>query len=170
MSNTGLTIAQALRKIKKLKGHYSEYKGYANNSVSYEELNPPEFKFQEQVDLMVQTSNEMVELEAAVAVANATNTFVYKGKLITLSYAVRMLQEMKGLIAFYKTLFLRNEICKEKEQVWHDEKSQYVTVSTEKKFVSALSEKDKVALIKGLEDDFESLNNLVEDSNHRVLV
>ena len=165
-----LTIAQALRKIKKLKGHVSEYRNTAELSVSYEESIPPAFKFQEQLDLMIETSNEMVELESAVAVANATSTVNFGGKSITLSCAVRMLQEIKGLLAFYKGLFLRSEVSKQKEQVWHDEKAQYITMTVETKFVSEMSEKERVLLVKALEDKFEALNNLVEDANHKVLV
>lgn len=161
-----LTVAQALRKIKKLKGQVAESSARAVIGVSYDSVKVPEFRFAESITAMTQSQLEMVALESRVAVANATTKVKHQGNDILLAQAVRTLQELKGQIAFLKGLHLRNEVVKERTNDWDDAEQKYKPRVVETTFVSDLSEKDRDRQVKELQNTFEVLNNSVEDANH----
>lgn len=165
-----MTIAQALRRIKKLKGLIAESQQRAQAGVSYDANRVPAFRFLASFEAMVQAQQEMVDLESRVAVANATATVTYQGNTILLAKAVRELQELKGRIAFLKGLHLRAETVKERQADWDDTEAKHVYRTVETVFVSDLSEQDRDKQIKQVQDAFEVLNNAVEDANHAVLV
>ena len=165
-----MTIAQALRRIKKLKGQIAENEQRARAGVSYESTKVPAFRFQESFDKMVATQDEVVALESRVAIANSTGMVVDGQKTIPLATAVRTLQELKGRISFLKGLNLRNETVKDRTQEWDDIEVKHIVRVTETTFVSDLSEQDRDAQVKTLQDRFETLNNAVEDANHTVTV
>ena len=166
-----LTIAQALRRIKKLKGQIAENEQRARAGVSYDSAKVPAFRYQEAVEKMFATQDEVVALESRVAVANATGTVTVSGEgTLPLSQAVRILQELKGRIAFLKGLHLRSETVKDRSQEWDDTEMKHITRVTETTFVSDLSEQDRDNQVKTLQDRFETLNNAVEDANHTVTV
>ena len=164
------TIAQALRRIKKLKGIIAENQQRAVAGVSYDVAKVPAFRFQEAFQVMTQAQLEMVALESRVAVANATAKIEHQGKEILLAQAVRLLQELKGQIAFLKGLHLRNETVKDRQQDWDDTEMKHITRWTETVFKSDLSEQDRDRQVKEIQDTFEVLNNAVEDANHSVTV
>lgn len=165
-----LTIAQALRKIKKLKGQIAEHEQRAKAGVSYDVTKVPAFRFSESVKQMFSTQDEVVALESRVAVANAGN-YIHDGdQRVSLAQAVRILQELKGRIAFLKGLNLRNETVKDRSSEWDEDQCKTVTRVTETTFTSDLSEKDRDQQVKALQDRFEVLNNAVEDANHTVSV
>lgn len=174
-----LTIAQALRRIKKLKGQIAEHEQRAKAGVSYDTSKVPAFRFQEAVDAMLSLQDEMVALESKVAVANATNTVSIPGDgktgsalavQVNLALAIRTLQELKGRIAFLKGLNLKNETVKDRQTEWDDTEMKQITHVTETTFVSDLSEKDRDQQVKALQDRFEVLNNAVENANHTTTV
>lgn len=165
-----ITIAQALRRIKKLKGQIAEHTQRAQASVSYEKDKVPAFRFQEEVSAVKAAQKELVDLQSRVAVANAKATVADGKETITHAEAIRRLQEIKGEIAFLKSLALKNEVVKNREQVWDDAQSKYLTQVNEVTWVSDLSEKDRDVQVKALQDRFETLNNAVEDRNHKVAV
>lgn len=168
MSN--LTISQALRRVKKLKGLISEHQQRAQQGVSYTSTKVPAFRFADEVAALKVAQSEMVDLEARVAVANAASTIQDGQESVTLAKSIRLLQELKGEIAFLKGLFLRDETVPTREMVWNEEKQLNVTMITQLVFVSDLSEKDRDQQVKDLQDRFEALNNLIENANHTVLV
>ena len=165
-----VTIAQALRRIKKLKGQIAEHMQRMQNGVSYVSTKVPAFRFVDEMEDYQKATVEMVELESRVAAANATNTITVDEKEVSLAFAIRALQETKGLIALLKGLHLREETVRERESEWDDTKMQNISRVTEVVYVSDLSEQDRDEQVKELQDNFETLNNLVEDANHSVTV
>lgn len=162
------TVSQALRRVKKLKGLIAEATERANLAVSYNKEKPPAFSFKYSMEELERYSSELVDLEASVAVANANNTVSHNGSLITLAKAIRVLQELKGKISFLKKLHLRNEVVKDKEHDWNDDLCKNVVRTIETEFVSDLSEVDRDKLVKSFQDQFDELNSLVEDVNHKT--
>lgn len=167
---SGMTIAQALRRVNKLKGLIKEHKESAQACSSYEEEKAPEFDFHEEVREMNALTNEMVNLKAKISAANAANSVSDGTRDMTLAVAVLALVEMKGAIAFYKGLNLHSGLDKIRDQEWDDNADKYITRVIEKNWIAAMTEKERLAKIRELEDRFEVLNNAVEDANHKVLV
>lgn len=165
-----LTIAQALRRIKKLKGQIAENEQRAKSGVSYDATKVPAFRFKESFDKMIAAQDEAIALEAKVAIANATAVVQDGQQVIPVATAVRTLQELKGRIAFLKGLHLRNEVVKDRQNEWDDTEMKHISRVTETTFVSDLTEQDRDSQIKTLQDRFEVLNNSVEDANHTVTV
>lgn len=168
MSN--MTIAQALRRVKKLKGQIAEHEQRAKAGVSYVSTKVPAFRFTEERLAMNLAQSEMLDLESRIAVANATAQVAIGSESFSMTKAVRALQELKGQIAFLKGLNLRSEVVRERESEFSDEKGAYVTRFNEVTWVSDLSEVDRDRQVKDLQSQFESLNNEVEDMNHKVVV
>jgi hypothetical protein len=166
-----VTIAQALRRIKKLKGQIAEHTTRAQQGVSYVQGKIPVFRFTEALAALDASRSEMLDLESRVAVANAKKmiTFV-DGSKSTLALAVRQLQELKGAIAFFRGLTLRSETVREREQTWDEDAMKHINRVNEVTYVSDLTEQDRDAQVKDLQDEFEVLNNAVEEANHTVLV
>jgi len=165
-----MTIAQALRRIKKIKGQIAENSQRAQAGVSYDATKVPEFRFLESFSAMTQLQLEMVDLESRVAVANAKSTVKHLDGEILLAKAVRLLQELKGQIAFLKGLHLRAETVKDRQSEWDDHEMKQITRVTETTFVSDLTEKERDRQVKEIQNTFEVLNNAVEDLNHTVTV
>jgi len=165
-----MTIAQGLRRVKKLKGLIKEHKDIAERCVSYNQDKVPDFDFNEEVRIMDTLTNEMVDLKARISAANAVNMVSDGDKEMSLGVAVLALAEMRGVIAFYKTLFLRSGLEKDKEQEWDDNADKFITRIIETTYVSAMSEKERTAKVRAIEDRFEVLNNAVEDANHKLLI
>lgn len=165
-----MTVAQSLRRIKKIKGQIVEHEQRAKFGVSYDQSKVPAFRFQEAFGAMLQLQDEVVALEARVAVANATATVQDGDNTISVALAIRTLQELKGRLAFLKGLNLRNEVVKDRSNDWDDVEMKHISRVTETTFVSDLSEKERNQKVKALQDRFEVLNNAVEDVNHTVTV
>lgn len=165
-----MTVAQALRRIKKLKGLIAESGERARTGVSYDVSKLPAFRFQESLIAMWKAQDEMISLEARVAVANATAMVQDGNETISLALAIRTLQELKGRLAFLKVLNLRNETVKDRQTEWDDAEGKHIYRTTETVFQSDLTEQSRDSQVKALQDHFETLNNAVEDANHAVVV
>lgn len=165
-----MTISQALRRVKKLKGLLAEHQSRAKLGVSYLESNVPSFRFCDEIVKMEEVTVELISLESRIAVANANNTVTEESVPITLSMAIRTLQEIKGQISFYQSLVLKSGIEKTRENNWDDVLEKQVIRLVEVKYVSDLSEVDRDSKVKSLQDRFERLNNLVENANHSILI
>jgi len=163
-----MTIAMALRRIKKLKGQVSEITNRAYQSVHWLDKKEPDFRFSRLIEQQEAKITEMIELEAAVAAANATNTIKFKDKDITISKAIRWLQETKGAISFYGSLQIREGEEERPTMEWDDTLERNVRRKEIIIHKSAISGVDRVKKIEELRDFFEELNNLVETANHRV--
>lgn len=165
-----MTIAQALRRIKKLKGIIAESQHRATAGVSYDVTKVPAFRFEESFEAMKAAQTEMIELESKVAYANATNTVTDGDNSVWLVKSIRELQEMKGRIAFLKGLNLRSETVKDRQTEWDDTEMKHINRVSETTFVADLTEQARDAAVKKIQDEFEALNNLVEDMNHSILI
>lgn len=165
-----MTIAQALRRVKKLKGQIAEHEQRAKAGVSYDVTKKPAFEYTEAVTAMFQLQDEVAALEARVAVANATGTVKDGDKTVSVALAIRTLQELKGRIAFLKGLNLRSETVQNRTNDWDDVEMKHISRVTTTTFASDLSEKDRDSQVKALQDRFEVLNNAVEDANHTLSV
>lgn len=165
-----LTIAQALRKVKKLKGVMAEETARMKAGVSYNKEEVPEFRFVDSAKKRELAQEELIDLESKITFANANNTVVCSLGTVTLSKAVRALQEIKGNITLYKELVLVNKVTKDREEYYSAEHAKYMSEVKEVVMVSDLSEVDRDKKVKELVDAFEVLNNVVEDTNHKVVV
>ncbi len=165
-----MTIAQALRRIKKLKGRMAELTARAAGSVSHLVDKKPAFDFQATRQEIGTVREELIKLEAAVTRANATAKVEYDGRAMTISEAVRRLQEIKAEIAWLAQLSLR-EGTEVRQDVDYDALTgRNVVRKIETTFVTALAETQRVAEIDALRDRFERLNDAVESANHRTSV
>ena len=169
MSNK-MTIAQALRRVKSLKGQIAEHTARCVAGVSYPADKVPAFRYGESMTALSMAQAEMIELEAKIAAANASATVTWAGATHTLAFCIRMLQELKGNIAFLKGLHLRSETVKTRTNDWDDVEMKHICRVEETTYVSDLSEQDRDKAVKAMQASFEELNNLVEDANHQVFV
>lgn len=165
-----ISIAQALRRIKKLKGQIAEYTLRAQQSVSYEKTKVPAFRFNESMLARAAALSELLNLQSRVAIANAKATVVDNNESISHSEAIRRLQEMKGEIVFLRGLALRSETMTTRQQDWDSVQEKYVSHVVEVVWLADLSEQDRDRQVRELQDRFEVLNNAIEDHNHKVLV
>jgi len=163
-----VTIAVALRRIKKIKNQISELSDRAQMSVSYSEKNVPTFDFDEEVKKLDSKKRTLVKLEAAVAVANATNSITFKKELVTLAEAIRRLQELKDDISFYQRLPIFEGVRQEREHCYDEVNGNSYVKTVDIKWLSKLSEKERIEKIDALKNEFEDLNNILESANHRI--
>jgi hypothetical protein len=161
---TELTISQALRYSSKLKNQISETRTRAFGSLNHKSGEPTAFSFSEMVGKSEKLSDELANLQGKLAVANATNTINYKKETLTLAHAVKILQELKGRIAWMKTLpCLSNESVTTTDSQWDDDNFKYVKqqVTT----LCCLPEADRAEIVDNLQEEFDSLNGAVEALN-----
>jgi len=165
-----LNIAQALKKINKIKGRMGELTKQAVASVSHLEGKEPTFGFNETCKEIEQTRERLLTLQSAVAIANATTRITVEGKSMLLAEAIRRKDELQGEISWLKTLPIRENVEQSPEDVWSEASNRYVRQNREVKYVSAMSEKDRVLKIRDLDDRFEVLNTAIDVANGRTLV
>lgn len=160
-----MTISQALRKIKKLKGQLSEYKTRCHTSVSWSKK--PAFDFNESLKLFKETQEELIKLEASLAITNASTNVDFAGRKITLSEATRRLQELKGLISWFDTLPVRDHReTTEQERMFVEDK--YVTSNVE--YICELPRQQQAEAVEKMQAEFDELNDSVETINHRTVL
>jgi hypothetical protein len=165
-----MTIAQALRRVKKLKGLIAEHSTRVKQGVSYVSTEIPAFRFEDEMKALVSTTEEMVVIESQIAVANATTMIADGSTQISLARAIRVLQELKGTITLYQGLNLKSGVEKVRTNDWDDTLEKCVNRVQETVRVTDLSEQDRDKIIKFMKDRFEALNNSVEDANHAYFV
>jgi hypothetical protein len=168
---TEMTISQALRRMKKLKGQIAEHLDRATRAVSYAEKSPPAFDFAKCMEAAGAVRAELVALDAAVAVANATTELEFDGARMPLVQAVKTLQELKGQITWVKALPVQAqaEIVVETTE-YAEVNGDYKHVRVEKKHMCALPEAKRAELTASLQDRFDRLNDAVETKNHRAAI
>lgn len=167
---TKITIAQAIRRVNKLKGLISEHQDRALIAISYQSDAIPAFNFADSVKAAEDCTAELLALQTRIAFANSTTFLEFEGEKLPLSFAVRILQELKGRISFYNKLVLRSGVVKNRVSDWDDDLGKSISRVEEITWISDLTEVARDSLVKKLQDRFESLNNLVEDTNHQTSV
>lgn len=167
---SNLTIAQALRLVKKLKGKLAELSSRASASVSYVKDKEPAFRFEATRGELKLVREKLIQVEAAVAVANATTTIDQNGVIMTLAEAIRNLQELKADMAWLQKLNLRSGKEVTHERDYHPETGRLITDKVETEYISDLTEVERAKELDELQDRFDKLNDLVETANHRTPV
>ncbi len=166
-----LTISQALRRVKKLKGRMGEHTARATGAVSYDVKAKPVFDFAAECGNVARVREELVTLEAAIAVANATNKVSFEGRELTIAEAIRRLQETKAEIAFLQGLRIQEGTVQGPvEHDWDSATGQRTLRRPEVTYHTDLKETDRVARIDVLRERFDRLNDTVETANHRTPV
>jgi hypothetical protein len=167
-----LTISQALRKIKDLKGKIARHSQNATTSVTHRTDSPPAYSFGAEWEKATALVDEMLDVQTRVAIANAKSTFDYEGKTRTLVWATKKLVEIKGAIAWHSGLDVRaHEKTTDESFDWVQKVgggAERVRVSVE--YACHLPEAEKSARIQALETKFVELNDFVETMNHRTTV
>jgi len=165
---TKMNIAQGLRRVKKLKGQLGELSRRAATVVSHREGENPAFNFVETREALATAREELVTLEAKVACANATTSIEVEGKEMTIAEAIRRLQETKAEISWLESLPLRTETERVPESVFDEASGRYAQKYREIRWVSLVSEPERVEQVQKLRDRFEAINDAVESANHRT--
>lgn len=158
-----MTVSQALRQTKKIKGKIAELTARASQSVSYKLGHEPAFGYQETVDALGKKREELVELETRVAVTNATTAFEFDGVSRLLTWAVRRLQELKSEIAWLRGLPVRSQMSSTEKEI---EYAHGGHVTVEVSWKCELPEAARSAKADSLQEVFDRLNDAVERVNH----
>jgi len=164
-----LTISQAIRYSSKLKSQISDSRDRALSSFIYNKNETPAFNFAEMLSKADSLSSELAELQGKIAFANSNNTIEYKGSVINIAHAIRILQELKGRIAWAKNLpALASAITTHQDAEYDENTGKYNKKTLEK--VCCLAQADKANLIDSLQEEFDTLNGIVEFSNQTVKI
>lgn len=164
-----MTISQALRRVKKLKGKLDELNSRAQSGVSYKAADKPAFPFASTLEEADSVRAELLGLKARIAVTNATNSVDFDGKSVTLAFAVLKLQELKSQIAWYRGLVVHaQESTSVKEPEMDHVSGRYIYLPVEMR--CDLPEAKRAATVDRLQDEFDRLNDAVERKNHAVAI
>lgn len=175
--NSISTIAQGLRRIKRLKGEHAVFTQRAQQSTQWVDDKKPTFEFNQMVENREKTTEELIRLKAAIARANAITTVEFEDKTWTIQELVFLMAELKDQVTFYNGLHLRQEREDvEKVQRWeYNDGEEYFSVDAKdkRKLVkeeivhhSALSERERVEKVDELRRCIDALNDLLESRNH----
>jgi len=164
-----LTIAQALRRIKDIKGKIAKHAQNAQSSVTHKTKSAPAYVFSAELELSEQLVSEMIDLQTRVAVANTKAVVDFEGKSRPLTWCTKKLAELKGAIAWHEALPVRaQDKTIEEEHVWNPKLADNVSVEVE--YTCHLPEAKRAERVAALQAKFAELNDLVETMNHRTPV
>ena len=162
-----MTIAQALRHAKKLKGRIDEARARAVASVNYLKASTPPFRFDEQMARANKAGSELAELQGLLAVANATNTVTHDGHEVTLAHAVRLLQELKGRLAWLRGMSVKPAAVTGEQSLIYAAGGHQTIIQ---EVACDLPEATKADLVDKIQDQFDALNGAVEALNQTVRI
>lgn len=163
-----MTISQALRQVKKLKGRLAEATARASAAVSHQVGQKPAFTFNASLEQANKVRADLIALITQIRVTNAVTTIDHNGRKTTLTEAVARLEDLKGEIAWFKGLPVKaQEQVNETEWGYGDNGQRaQVTVSWECHFPEA----KRAAEVERLQDIFDRLNDAVERANHATVL
>jgi hypothetical protein len=167
--NKSKTVAQALRRIKRLKGQHSTLTQRAHQSTYWVNNEKTTFEFAKVVEEREQVTKELIELKAAIARANANTEVEFEDKTWTIQELVFLMAELKDEVTFYANLSLRQEkesVEEVKDWVFDEESDKGKLVVKEIQHHSVLSERERVDKLDKLRQRIDELNDLLESSNH----
>ena len=161
-----MTISQALRQVARIKGKLVEYKARATLSVSHKKEEKPAFQFSSMMEKIAQARQDLIVLESRIAMTNASVRVDFGSAKITLSQAIKTLQEFKDELAWLKTLPVRaSEDTKESDV-------RYVAggghQSVDVYYFCAFPEAKRSDRSDEVQASFDSLNDAVERKNHET--
>lgn len=156
-----MTLSQALRHSKKLKGKIAELTARATQSVSYKASTPPAFKFSSVMESLESSKAELVGLETRIALTNARTVVDADGRKMSVIEAVRRLQELKSAIGFLKSLPVRShEDTKESEREYGS------PVAIDTPWKCDMPEASRALKVDEVQSVFDRINDAVERINH----
>lgn len=159
-----MTISQALRQIKKVKGQLSESLSRAQANVSHKESAVPAFQFSVCMGKADGARRQLVDLEARIAVTNATTKIVHGDQTMTLVRAVRRLQELKAQIAWLRGLSVRSQGRTVEKELEYGGVDGHRNVDVP--WTCYLPEAEKAEQVDAAQQEFDALNDAVERANH----
>jgi len=157
-----MTISQALRLAKKLKGQISVLRTRAAVSVSHRKDSPPAFEFDDLYRKLEGVSSELSSIEGRIIATNASTFVEHSGTKITLAHAVRILADLKGQIAWLNTLSVRSRDTTSESDIEY-RAGVHQTVITE--WTCHLPEALRAEKVDALQAEFDALNDVVERIN-----
>jgi hypothetical protein len=175
-----MTISQAIRRVKDLKGKIAKHQTHAAGSVSYAVKEPPAYAFMAELENAATLGKELLVLQTAIARANATTTINWQAQNdqpgsvesdVSLTWAVKRLEEIKGSIKWYEGLI----VAAQPESVtesweYQNADDDLKRVRIEKQMRCDLPEAKRNEVVQKLQDEFNKLNDVVETANHRTNV
>lgn len=164
-----VTVAAAIRRIKKLKGELGVLDARLKSAVVYVEGKEPPFLFGETMMRREEKLSQLLQLQTALSISNAATSFSYRGGAVSVAWAIRKTQEIKALASLYAELPVRDrrrDVETKRETVWDDVTDKHVREAVETVYVSAITKVDQAAAIESLTAEFEELNTALEACNH----
>jgi hypothetical protein len=165
MADNIKTVSDALRRGATLKGLIGEHRKRAAASVVYTDPAKPAFEFEPTAAKANRARDELVRLQAAVQLANSKVEIEWKGKKISVALAVRIREECKSEIKWYRELeghCLAQETLKADEFSYDDDGKR---VRVEKTQHCVLIESKRADMVDRLQGEHDELNALIEKSN-----
>lgn len=162
-----MNINEGLRKLAALKGEHSRIgtRLKSPNVLTWKSENEPAFSFGELIDELNKISTQIINLKRDIACTNAQTKVTALGETVTLTAAILLLQELKGMIKFYEDLeslvpdqtpYLLNENTYINGQV-NTVKVSYTAATTKRLCILAQD---------SFREQFNTLNAAVEAANH----
>lgn len=167
MTNSNHTISSGLRRCKAIAGELAVLDAHLNGATVYNEGSEPTYTFKEVMDKRGDLINEITDLRAKIAIANAT-TVCGDGMLV---HAVQQLAQIKGEIAKIRSLHVAP---KERTEVvgWEtdyentDQYGRHPKVKTVTVTVCPFTERQRDGHVATLQEKFSAINAQVEHLNH----
>jgi hypothetical protein len=168
---TRISIAEAIREVAQIKGKVKEWSGRLQG-VFYRDDDPPAFKFDKSREKLNELIKRLVELQTAIAIANASTSFEWGSRTVSLAMAVRTLSELKGTIKRLEELPVRTskEGVDTLQDVSYDDNGRRYVEKTSRPWTSDMSTAEQVELLESLREKYVKLNNAVETVNHKTLI
>lgn len=168
-----MTVAAALRRIKKIKGELSTLDARIRQSACYIEGKEPPFSFEESMSERERKVGQLSMLSARVSVSNASTTFEFAGGPVVVVGAIKRLEEIKSQIALLNTLPIRDRAIDtefESDTFWDDNLNRSVVQKKAIVHRSAMTRAAQAAQIASLATQFEDLNVALEACNHSTFI
>ncbi len=163
-----MTVSQGLRAVSDLKGKLASHRAHAQGSSVYYENQKPAFDFKAELEGVEKTRVDLLRIQTAIAVANATTSIEWKGKTVLVAWAIRYLEELKGEIAWVDALPSAPQ-SKNQEESHHNRmvNGQYTVVPEVRVRICELPQAEQFKRSQQLKEEFNRLNDIVETSNHQ---
>ncbi len=163
-----ITVSKALREAKKLKGEIGVLDARLASCVSWSGDEKPEFDFAETRALRASKVEALTALKTKIACSNAVTQVEVEGRSMTVTEAIRRMEETSGELKLIERLPLERRGTRLAHTGAYDDRSRPVMAPVQ--FHSALSEVERAAEVTALKARCEALNEALEDSNHQTLV
>lgn len=166
-----MTVSRGLRAIHDLKGKLANHRAHAQASSVYFDGAKPAFEFKTELDGAEKVRADLLRLQTAIAVANATTEIEWKGKKVLVAWAIRFLEELKGEIAWVGSLPTAAQgTIKEDNFVNRIVNGTYQQVNEPRTQICELPQAEQFKRSQHLQEEFNRLNDIVETSNHQTVL